>query len=515
MPSPARGSAQSMCQRGSCESRVNEKRPGGGKDVHVGLDGKPMKKGEKIFDNDTVVDHRKAGKEGGKPASWYPEGVSPEDVVNRERERGKWLEELDKERQRKLAEEQEKIEKLKKGMKDPESALLESERFSEMTDPIKEVQQRVADMQESVKSGLVDIESEIYKPLGIFNPKDFLKPGSVITADEIEAMLKVNATKPENAAMMRRLFQLAMRNDYSTIMRQKSGRRKLSTIDLNATMRRNMRHGKNPSNGRLAVTTLYHRYAKNIKRDIFINDISGSMSSFLAMTGQLIASLADPKALSVVLFDTDAVEVDKSVFVNNPASIFQTPAATEKFAEAAVERNAQKRLDKGLSQKWNGQGTTSYDVAAGLLSKMNLNKGDRLIIVGDLEHNTPQYPKELADLKESGACKTDFECIAAWYANICKKVDSCMVINPKDAPGNDLTCEMLDYGVPTCLVGAMNTNKDLNGDGLMRTVQCLKMGMTGQKPRVSERVLEQCKLQDRTGNLKDRTKLQVDFDTFT
>jgi hypothetical protein len=515
MPAPARGSAQSMCQRGSCGSRESGNRPGGGREVQVGLDGKPMNKGEKIFDNDTVVDHRKAGSEGGDPSSWYPKDTSPEDIIRRERERGKLLEELDKERQRKLAEENARIEKLKKDLKDPERALLAGERFGEMVDPIKEVQQKVADMQDAVKSGVDDMESEIYKPLGIMNPKDFLRPGSVITAGEIEAMLKMNALKPENAAMMRRLFQLAMRNDYSTIQRQRAGRRKLSTIDLNATMRRNLRHGKNPNTGRLAATTLYHRYSKNIKRDIFVNDISGSMHGFLAMTGQLLASLADPKALTVVLFDTDAVEIDKSVFVNNPASIFQTAAATHKFAETTVERNAQKREGQGLTTKWDGQGMTSYDVAAGLLSKMNLNKGDRIVIVGDLEHNTPHYKKELAELKSSGACNTDEECIAAWYANICKKVDSCMVINPKDAPGNDLTCEMLDYGIPTCLVGAMNKDQDLTGDGLMRTVQCLKMGMTGQRPRISERVLQQCKAQDRSGKLENRAKLQVDFDTFT
>ena len=511
VPAPARGSASSMCQKGACRSRVSGNRPGGPKEVQVGLDGSPIKKGERIYDDDTVVDHRKAGGPGGDPASWYPEGTSPEKVARLEAERAAHLERESEDRRRKLDELQGQIDKLSKKIKSPlEDVLPESEQFASWEGPMKDVHQKVSDIQERVRSGADDIESEIYKPMGIMNPKDFLKPGAVISKEEIDKMLKINAQKPENAAMMRKLFQLAMRNDYSTITRLKAGRRKLSTIDLNATARRNLRHGINPSNGRLNVTSLTHRHAKNIKRDIFVADISGSMHTFIAMTGQLLASLADPKFLSVVLFDTDATEIDKNVFMNNPSAIFQSPEATTKFAEAAVDKNKDKRERLGLSTKWSGIGSTSYDMAAGLLSKMNPNKGDRIIIIGDLEHNTIHYRKELDELKNSGACTTDFECIAAWYREICKKADSCIVLNPKAAPGSDLTCEMLDYDIPTCLVGAMNEDQSLTGAGLMRTVQCLKQGMTGQRPKISQKVLDQCKGQARKDKLENRAKIDIE-----
>jgi hypothetical protein len=262
-------------------------------------------------------------------------------------------------------------------------------------------------------------------------------------------------------------------------------------------------HGRNPSTGRINVTTLDHRTARSVKRDIFVTDISGSMHSFLAMTGQIIASLADPRYLSIIMFDTDAVKIDKDVFTDNPAAIFQNPSATLRFAEAAAEKRP---ADEGGS--WNGQGATSYDAAAGVLSKMNLNKGDRVILIGDLEHNTEHYGDKLNELRMDGACNTNYECIAAWYKYLCDKADSCIVINPKESAGGDMTCEMLDYDIPTCLVGAMNAEQELTGDGLRRTVECLREGMTGQKPRIDEKVIEFCKGQGR-GDIKQRKIISV------
>jgi hypothetical protein len=232
------------------------------------------------------------------------------------------------------------------------------------------------------------------------------------------------------------------------------------------------------------------------------------MGGYLGLIGHMIAALTEPKYLEIVLFDNEAIKIDKNLFMRNPAAVFSPGpdpskpdyyGSINKFVAKSAEK--QKKPFKALG------GNTSYDSPLGVLKDLNITKGDRLIFIGDLEHNHRYYDKEIDALIKSGQCKDDFECISAWISHLCKRADSCIVINPKDigVGGNDMTCDMLKYGVPTCFTGATGSKNMLTAESLRNTIECLKNGMTGQKPRSSEKVIKYCDGSTRAVNSKHRS----------
>jgi hypothetical protein len=133
------------------------------------------------------------------------------------------------------------------------------------------------------------------------------------------------------------------------------------------------------------------------------------------------------------------------------------------------------------------------------LSKLNVTKSDRIMLIGDMEHNTTTT-SIMSEFGGSGI--SEGKAISRWYKKICDKADSCIVINPKEEVGNDITCEFIKEEIPVCFTGAAdkpqegNSNHDgclISGAGLRATVDCLRKGMMGTKTYVSKRVLESCK----------------------
>ena len=326
------------------------------------------------------------------------------------------------------------------------------------------------------------------------DPMEIFDDDAVWTNENIKEKLEQMVDKPENAAAMRKMFRNSFRNEFSKAMEQKRGRRKIQTIDRQRIFRENFRNGYNPRTGRLIVTKLPRRTVRPIKRDIFVVDISGSMYSFLGPVSQLIASLTEPQHLKVLLFDTDAVTIKNDIFVKNPAAIFFDPTTF------AIEAANKQKLSGKRKRGWEGQGATSYDSANRELEENNITKGDRIVFIGDLEHNTVMGNNRnlIDDMKEKGECTTDGECIAKWLSLICKKADSCIAINPKTEVGgsSDLTCDLLRYDIPTCFSGALEgdeNNNSVTGSGLKRTVKCIMNGLTGSRPKVDKRLIDACK----------------------
>ncbi len=207
------------------------------------------------------------------------------------------------------------------------------------------------------------------------------------------------------------------------------------------------------------------------------------MYSYFAPVSQLIASLTDPRYTEIIIFDTDAITIDNTIFQRNPASVFFDPTT---FAEETARKK---------NRDWNGRGETSYDSAMHELDKNKPAKSDRVIFIGDLEHNTPLHGDVLESMKATGRCNDDASCIAEWAATICKKSDSCMFINPKSSVGDDITCDLIKRDLPVCFTGALSGDEDNNkvtGSGLLKTLDCLRAGMTGHLPKISKKVIDFC-----------------------
>lgn len=360
------------------------------------------------------------------------------------------------------------------------------------TDPLDNIEKETNETIDKFLNDQKDIEGARFDGIAM-DPVEIFDDDAIWDNKSIAEKLKQMVDKPSNAAAMKKLFRNKFRNEVSQATEQKRGRRKVDTIDRHRVFRENFRNGYNPKTGRPIVTKLPKNTVKPIKRDIFVVDVSGSMYSFLGPVSQLIASLTEPTQLKVVLFDDDAVTIDSTLFSKNPAAIFFAP--TEFAKAAALKQQSIGKRKRG----WQGNGVTSYDSANMEVELNKLTKGDRVILIGDMEHNTfiDENKKLLDEMVKKNLCDDPKDCIAKWFSNICKKVDSCLAINPKirQDPA-DITCNLIKYNVPVCFSGASegtDTANTVTGKGLQRTVKCLVQGLTGQSPKIDKSVLDACK----------------------